>query len=208
MPEDRIGIAPAGRDSRFMESPRNLAARAGRWSAQHRKKAIFGWLAFVIAAVFIGGSVGTKTLGDSDFGVGESGRADDAIAEHFPEKGSESVLVQSRDGARTSDPRFRSTVEEVVARLERTRSVQNVSSPYGRDNAGQLSEDGRSALVTFELPGDKPEEKVDPSLDAVSSLGAAHPGFRIEQFGDGSADKALSQAFEDDFRKEIGRAHV
>ena len=184
-----------------MESPRNLAARAGRWSAQHRKKAIFGWLAFVIVAVVIGGSVGTKTLGDSDFGIGESGRADDAIADHFPEKGSESVLVQSRDGARTDDKRFHSTVDEVVARLERTKNVQNVSSPYGRDNAGQLSEDGRSALVTFELPGDTPEDKVDPSLDAVSSLAAKHPSFRIEQFGDGSADKALSKAFEDDFRK-------
>jgi uncharacterized membrane protein YdfJ with MMPL/SSD domain len=184
-----------------MDTPRNLAARAGRWSAQHRKKAIFGWLAFVIAAVFIGGSVGTKTLGDSDFGIGESGRADDAIAEHFPEKGSESVLVQSRDGARTDDRGFRSVVDEVVARLERTRNVQNVSSPYARDNAGQLSEDGRSALVTFELPGDKPEDKVDPSLDAVSSIAAAHPSFRVEQFGDGSADKALSKAFEDDFRK-------
>ena len=88
------------------------AARAGRWSAQHRKKAILGWLAFVIAAVFIGGSVGTKTLGDSDFGIGESGRADDAIAEHFPEKGPESVLVQSRDGACTDDREFRSVVDE------------------------------------------------------------------------------------------------
>jgi hypothetical protein len=26
----------------------NLAARAGRWSAQHRRKAILGWIAFVI----------------------------------------------------------------------------------------------------------------------------------------------------------------
>ena len=184
-----------------MDSPRNLAARAGRWSAEHRKKAIFGWLAFVIVAVFIGGSVGTKTLGDSDFGIGESGRADDAVSKHFPEKGSESVLVQSRDGARTNDPRLRSVVDDVVGRLEHTKNVRNVSSPYGRDNAGQLSQDGRSALVTFELPGDNPEQKVDPSLAAVSALGAQHPSFRIEQFGDGSADKALSKAFEDDFRK-------
>jgi RND superfamily putative drug exporter len=184
-----------------MDTSRNIAARAGRWSAQHRKKAIFGWLAFVIVAVFIGGSVGTKTLDDADFGIGESGRADKAVSDHFPDKGSESVLVQSRDGARTSDPRFRAVVDEVVGRLEHTDNVQNVSSPYGRDNAGQLSEDGRSALVTFELPGDTPEDKVDPSLDAVSALSKQHAGFRIEQFGDGSADKALSKAFEDDFRK-------
>ena len=192
---------PSGAILRFMDSTRNIAARAGRWSAQHRKKAIFGWLAFVIVAVFIGGSVGTKTLDDSDFGIGESGRADDAISAHFPDKGAESVLIHSRDGARTHDPEFRSVVEEVAARLERTKNVRNLSSPYRRDNAGQLSEDGRSALVTFELPGDKPEEKVGPSLDAVGSLAAKHPSFRIEQFGDGSADKALSKAFEDDFRK-------
>ncbi len=36
----------------------NFAARMGRWSANHRKTAIFGWLAFVIAAVFIGGALG------------------------------------------------------------------------------------------------------------------------------------------------------
>jgi uncharacterized membrane protein YdfJ with MMPL/SSD domain len=182
-------------------SPRNLAARAGRWSARHRKKAIFGWLAFVIVAVFVGGSVGTKTLSDADFGIGESGRADKAISDHFPDKGSESVLVQSRDGGRTNDPQFRAVVDDVVGRLERTKNVRNVSGPYGRDNAGQLSEDGRSALVTFELPGDKPEDKVDPSLDAVSALAKQHSGFRIEQFGDGSASKALSDAFADDFRK-------
>ena len=28
----------------------NVAARAGAWSAANRKKAIFGWLAFVIVA--------------------------------------------------------------------------------------------------------------------------------------------------------------
>ena len=36
-----------------MQTKRNIAARAGRWSAQHRKKAIFGWLAFVVIAVGI-----------------------------------------------------------------------------------------------------------------------------------------------------------
>jgi RND superfamily putative drug exporter len=40
----------------------SFAARAGRWSAQHRRKAVLGWLLFVILAVFIGGKVGTKTI--------------------------------------------------------------------------------------------------------------------------------------------------
>ena len=36
----------------------NIAARMGRWSANHRKKAIFGWLAFVVLAVAAGMAVG------------------------------------------------------------------------------------------------------------------------------------------------------
>ena len=182
-------------------TPKNLAARAGRWSAQHRKKAIFGWLAFVILAVFIGGSVGTKTLSDSDYGIGESGRADKAVANHFPEKESESVLVQSQDGARNSDAQFRQTVGTVVTRLEDTKHVQNVQSPYAKGNQGTLSEDGKSALVTFELAGDDTADKVGPALAAVSKLDRQEAGFRIEEFGDASADKALDQAFEDDFQK-------
>ena len=70
-----------------MTRNRNLAARAGRWSAQHRKKAIFGWLAFVILAVVIGGSVGTRTLTDEEYGIGESGRADTVVRGQLPGAG-------------------------------------------------------------------------------------------------------------------------
>ena len=44
----------------------NLAARMGRWSAAHRKTAIFGWLAFVAVAVVLGSMVGSKSLDPAD----------------------------------------------------------------------------------------------------------------------------------------------
>ena len=78
----------------------NLAARAGRWSAQHRKTAIFGWLAFVAIAFVIGGMVGTKTLAPEEQGNGSSRVADQARADAFPKEASESVLVQARKGDR------------------------------------------------------------------------------------------------------------
>ncbi len=179
----------------------NIAARAGRWSARHRKKAIVGWLVFVILAVFVGGSVGTKTLGDDDYEIGESGRADSVRADHFPNKEDESVLVQSQNGARTDDAEFRQVVQTVVTRLENTENVRNVQSPYAEDSQGALSEDGKSALVTFDLPGEDADKKVEPSLAAVSALDKKESSFRIEQFGGGSADKALGEAFADDFKK-------
>ena len=178
---------------------KNLAARAGRWSAQHRKKAIVGWLVFVILAVFIGGSVGTQTLADGDYEIGESGRADSAVSDHFPDKESESVLVQSQNGARNRDPEYRQVVQGVVARLEETKGVRAVTGPYEAE--GLLSKDGKSALVTFEIPGENAADKVDPALAAVASLDRQQSSYRIEEFGGASADKALDAAFEDDFQR-------
>ena len=63
--------------------PRNLAARAGRWSATHRKTASLGWILFVVLATVIGGNVGQQTLGSSESGNGESKKGsmivDDAV---------------------------------------------------------------------------------------------------------------------------------
>ena len=72
-----------------MSESRNLAARMAHWSAQHRKIAIFGWLAFCLGAFVLGTMViGTNTLEVSDAGVRESGRMDrllDKISRRPPE---------------------------------------------------------------------------------------------------------------------------
>src|SRR4029453_7325179 len=62
----------------------NIAARMGRWSASHWKTATFGWLAFVIAAVMLGGQFGTTFLEDTDTNVGEAKTADKIVEAGFP----------------------------------------------------------------------------------------------------------------------------
>jgi len=181
---------------------KNFAARAGRWSARHRKIAIFGWLAFVAIAVVGGGAAGLNTFAWQENGPGESGRADKAIFDHFPRHAEETVLVQTATGT-TRDPAFRAAVADVQRRLERTPHVEHVKSPYAPGNAGQISRDNRSALVSFQLAGDFDvvQDRVDAPLKTVAAVAADHPGLRIEQFGDASAGKALSKVFEDDFKK-------
>jgi RND superfamily putative drug exporter len=180
----------------------NLAARAARWSARHRKIAIFGWLAFVAIAVVGGGAAGLNTFAWQENGPGEAGRADKAIFDHFPRHAEETVLVQTASGT-TRDPAFRAAVTDVQRRLERTRFVQHVKSPFAAGNEGQVSRDNRSALVSFQLAGDFDvvKDRVDAPLKTVAAAAAAHPGLRIEQFGDASAGKALSKVFEEDFKK-------
>ena len=184
--------------------PKHLAARAGRWSARHRKTAIFGWLAFVVIAFAIGGAVGQQTIPEEDYGNGSSKVADQAIANaNFADASEEQVLVQGKGSVKIGDPAFNAAVEDVVQRLEATPHVDKIESPLAKGNEGQLSDDGRSGLVTFEVAGDEDQvgDRVDPTLAATEAAQEANPDVFIGQFGDASADEAISKAFEEDFQR-------
>ena len=180
----------------------NFAARAGRWSARHRKIAIVGWLAFVIAAFMVGGNLGTKTLSDIDQGVGDSGQAAKVIDKSYPQTAAEMVFVQSKT-EKTTDRGYRATVRDIEARLKAQPDVTKVKSPYTAGNAGQISKDGHSALVNFEIRGDadQAQDKVDAILATTAAAAKAHPAFHIEQFGSASAGKAVDKMFSDDLHK-------
>ncbi|HEU4704013.1 MAG TPA: MMPL family transporter [Conexibacter sp.] len=179
---------------------KNFAARAGRWSAQHRKAAVLGWIAFVLIAFAVGNVVvGTDSSGDQH-GPGESGRAERILDSAFPDHAQESVLVSSRT-ASAGDPAFRAAVEDVVQRMRGNPQVSEVGSPYASGNAGQVAANGHAALVTMELRHDVEGTDVKPLLAATAAAQRAHPELRIEQFGDASAEEAISQMFADDFKK-------
>lgn len=185
-----------------MTPQHNLAARMGRWSADHWKTATFGWLALVIGAFMIGGAVGTKTIDPNTAGPGESGRMDRILDAGFKQPAGESVLVQS-DSLRTSDPAFKAAVADVVAGVSAADDVQNVRSPLAPANAGQIAPNGHAALVEFEIRGDKDEaaDKVAPVLDRVAEAQSAHPELFIGEFGDASAVYETEALFADDLDK-------
>ena len=92
---------------------RNLAARMARWSAQHRKKAIFGWLAFAGVLFAINTTSPMKTIVFETSGPGESGRADSILYEDFKQPAGEEVLIQSAS-LTANDPAFKAAVQAVV----------------------------------------------------------------------------------------------
>ena len=180
---------------------RNLAARAGRWSAAHRKTAIFGWLGLVVLSLVIGGALGTKAIKDEDQGTGQSHAAQQVINHNFPEKGDENVLIQARSGGlRPSSPHFRAAVHDVVGAVSGYRTVSEVKSPL-HGGGGLVSRDGRSALVEFSVAGDSElaKQRIGPIEASVAKAARAHPELRIEEFGSASASKALEKAFSNDF---------
>ncbi len=182
--------------------PNNLAARMGRWSADHWKTATFGWLAFVIVAFALGGMAGTKTIDPNTAGPRESGRMDRILDAGFKRPAAESVLIESRSLSAT-DPAFTAAVEDVVARISKLGVVQNVRSPLDERNAGQISRNGHAVLVEFEIRGaaDEAADKIDPVLDQVDAAQQAHPQVFIGEFGDASSVKAIETASGDDLGK-------
>ena len=102
----------------------SIASRAARWAANHRRAAILGWIAFVVAAFMIGGAVGTQTIADEDLGNGDSRTADQIVADAgYPEDDGESVLVQSTrrlDHRRRRSSRPRSATRSSGWRRSRT----------------------------------------------------------------------------------------
>jgi uncharacterized membrane protein YdfJ with MMPL/SSD domain len=176
----------------------NLAARMGRWSASHWKTAVFGWLAFVVAALAIGQVVGTKQIDQHDVNVGQSHKADhmllDAGFQTDPQ--TEIVLVQSKAHT-TNDPAFRAVVNDIVGAVQASPAIESLQSPYARGNGGQVSADGHSAMVQWQMKGDnktatKRIEKLTAATDAVAK---AHPDFYVGEAGSISSGKAVNDTF-------------
>src|SRR5215217_3223413 len=163
--------------------PRNLAARAGRWSARHRKTAIIGWILFVVLATLVGGKVGQKNLEPAAMGNGESKRGELIIADAgFPETIGERVLIQGKGSTESDDPEVTAAVKEVVHRLGQIEGVRDIESPLDAEHRAEtVSKDGRSVVVNFTLPG-----KYESAAD----------GEKLEKSAEAPrADEAKSQQF-------------
>jgi RND superfamily putative drug exporter len=183
----------------------NIAARMGRWSAGHRKTAIFGWLAFVVASFAIGTTIGMKTIDPNDTNVGEARRADHIIrdAGFRLDEQSEYVLVQS-ERLTASDPAFRAVVGQAVATLDRFPQATKIRSPFASGNQGQVSADGHSALIQYSPKGsyDDAVKYIDSITGAIDRVQKRNPGFYVGEAGSTSTGKALDELW----NSQLGRA--
>jgi RND superfamily putative drug exporter len=180
---------------------KNLAARMGRWSANHWKTSVFGWLAFVIASVVLGGAVGTKYLEQDDLAVGEAAKATKIIEAGFPQKADEQaeiVLIQSKT-LNADDPAFEAAIAAVVKTVDGFPEARKIDSPLEVGHADLVSDDRRSAMVQYTPKGTYEEASlyIDKIAAAVNETAAKHDGFEVSQLGSVSTTKATDAAFAD-----------
>ena len=206
MRQPSSSVLPETRPSR--EQPRRSRApvveRVAGWSIRHRKTAVLGWLVLVAAVFMAGHMVPAKNVPSYD--AGQSGQAEQTLQRlGVVTPPQENVLIQSRGTGRlASDPQMRQAAAQVVTALSALpHSARDIASPFSPGHAGLVAGDGRSALVTFQIPGkaSNEDQSVAPALRAVAGIQARHPGLRIEEAGDASTDRAANALISQDFRK-------
>jgi uncharacterized membrane protein YdfJ with MMPL/SSD domain len=179
-----------------------IAARAGRWSARHRAKAIIGWLVFVLLVANIGGNAGRKELTAAETRDGQSAAASRTLERAgFERPAAEQVLVQVKGHGDVLSPPGRGAIRDVVAAIHATGRATDVRSPL--TEAGQVSRDRRSAVVLFAMKGkaDTASDRVGPVLRAVDRVAARHPRLSVVEFGSASATKAINDTIGKDFSR-------
>ena len=147
--------------------------RAAGAAAARPRTVIALWLALVIGCVLAGGLTGTRSLTETEAGVGESARADEQIA----------------------------SADELVERLGGVRTVASVRGP--RDAAERSTAGGRTMLVQAKLRGDPDDatENAGPVHDAVAAVARGHRGVSLRQAGPGSFDGAIEQLVSEDLQR-------
>jgi RND superfamily putative drug exporter len=171
----------------------------GRWSAGHWKTAVFGWLAFVIAAVAIGTVVGTKYLEDSDTNVGQARKADKIVEAGFPKTNDtmgETVLIQSKT-LKASDPAFQAVIRDTTTTLRAFPQVTNIETPLASGRTDLVSKDGRSVMVTFQPKGDYDQALtyIATIETAVDNVQKRHSDFSVEELGSVTTQRDVDAAF-------------
>ena len=154
-----------------------------------------------------GQNLGTNTLTQEQSGVGESGRAD-RIVEGLVSRPQSTRRSSSRARPlKTGDPQFRAAVSDVTKRLQATKGVHSITSPYaeGRQLA-PVSDDGHSTMIGFEINGatrgrGADEDRRRHGRRRPRRPSGRTPSFNVEQFGSGSSEDAFMKIFSDDLQK-------
>ena len=172
---------------------RPVVERIAGWSARHRKTAVFGWL-LLVAVIFVGGhALGTKSVPSYD--AGQAGQAEQTLHRltgQAATPATESVLISGASRAAEA-----TAARHVIAALTGLpKAVTDVHGP-------RFSADGRSALVTFTVPGDQKDAAttVQPAQRAVAAVQRQNPGMRIAETGDASMSGAINNVLGSDFHK-------
>ena len=173
-----------------MNSLLHFAESTARWSYDHARRVLVGWLLLLALGVGAYVVVGANVLDSSESFVGEAGAAEVLEGSHdFIGSRTETVLV-SGDSAQLD-----TATSELVDRLKSEDGVAQVSAPM-------TGESGDTRAVQVQLPPSTDAsagERVAGMNAAMAAVEQAHPGVDVAATGPLSVRADVTQKYSDRF---------
>ncbi|MGW8970414.1 MMPL family transporter [Streptomyces platensis] len=161
--------------------------RLAVWSARHPRRALAGWLAFVVLCLGVGLAMGTHNATGEDYRVGEAGRAETLAAEaRLDREPVEQVLISARSGPLEQNAAD-AAVRDLTARMRKLPEVARVEPPV-------RSADGGSLRVAVVMKGAEAEAKdhVAPLAARTAAVQRSHPELRVAETGSPSVSVGVN----------------
>ena len=173
-----------------------IPIRAARWSATHPWRAMLAWLVFVLVAVGLAVAVPTTETKDSDYRMGESGRAD--ALQHqagLDQPQTENVLINPRGHAALDSADATAAATEIRDGMRDVAGVVDVSE-------AQPNADRSALLISVQLARDQDDAS---ALQAVTKrVQADHPDLEVREAGDISIDSSINDRVGSDLSSAEG----
>ena len=191
-----------------MHDKTNLAGRAGRWSAAHWKTATFGWFAFAIAAVVVGGARRCQGAEGLRTANGESARAERILEQAATSRRRRPRACSSSRGRRRSTRRPSARPSASVVQTLSGQRTSRTSSRRSRTRSGPgLGATGTPRSSSSTSRATPTTRRTRSRRSSRRSTGAGRkPELIVEEFGERLGEPRARRAVREG--PERGRAHV
>lgn len=154
--------------------------RWGRWAYRARTAVVAAWVVALIATITAASLLGRPAAEGFEVPGTEAQEAMDFLAESFPEasgSAAQAVVLAPEGTAVTAEP-LQAAVADAAAELANVAGVLSVSDPFADPTGGDVSPDGRAAIVTVQFTGaaaDVPQASLDLVQETFDDLESALP---------------------------------
>ncbi len=161
--------------------------RLGKLCVRHRLAVLLAWLVIAVGLIALAGVLGSQASDNISLPGTGSQQVTDLLQRGFPDQanGSSPIVLRAPAGAKITDSRYSTPINDTVDGLKQDEFVAKVISPFDRAGAAQISRDGTIAYisvfpnrslgdVTIE-DGQAILDKADPAKAAGLSTSAGGP---------------------------------
>jgi putative drug exporter of the RND superfamily len=144
--------------------------RLARFSFQHRRIVLAGWLLAAVLVFALSSAGGSKFSDNFNLPGTDSQAAVGLLTQNFPAASGEGdqVVFQARHGATIRSSAVKTAATAALARVAKVPGVDAVGSPYSATGSAQISRDGTVAFATVTW------NKVDAKVTSADALNLVH----------------------------------